>query len=108
MRTAHVAVVGAMLTLALIHAPGVLAQTKRPAKRPVCCVDRKPLPAKARRIHVNGKKRYFCRTACFKRFLKTPERYAGGVGKCHIQPSVTAHRERRFRMVVNNDLWYFC
>lgn len=87
---------------------------RAPAAR-VCVVDGKEGAAElGRRVSVNGRPLAFCSERCFQRFAGSPEQYVADAGFCPVletgQPLERrpAKPDASLRVVVNNDLYYFC
>jgi YHS domain-containing protein len=62
---------------------------------------------KTPRVLVNGKPLYFCCENCPRTFAKSPERFVKDAGSCPVlgNPAVVSSM---LRLVVNNQLFYFC
>ena len=59
-------------------------------------------------VAINGKKSAFCCNNCPKAFAADPEKFVKAAGNCPINKNGAAKISKESRVVLNNDLYYFC
>jgi len=77
-------------------------------KVPGCVVDRKPLTKGASEVQVNRKRTALCSAKCATAFRKAPEKYLEKVSDCPVLHNPVAKISADGRLVLNNQLYYFC
>jgi YHS domain-containing protein len=73
-----------------------------------CPVDKKPTAGSKSVVQVNRKRTLLCSPKCAAAFRKQPEKYLDKVGDCPVLHNPVAKVAADGRLVVNNQLYYFC
>ena len=97
-----VALISAGLAAALMALPS-MAQ-----KADLCIVDGKQQTKGGSVVSVNRKRLALCSRGCLAKFQKTPEKYLKTVAHCPVLENPVAMIKPERRIVLNNNLYYFC